>query len=425
MKKLSLVFLLLLSLIMARYTFAMLNLELTRGIASAVPIAVVPFASQGEAAPQNIAAIVSDDLRNSGRFKVSAPYTDDYRSLGVANVVVGVVEQLAYDQYKVKFKLLDVFKNGGQTPAAIMSKQYTVSGSQLRKRAHRISDLVYEQLLGVRGVSSTRLAYIVVEQSTDGPTKYAIGVADQDGYSPRQLLTSTDPIMSPAWSPNGKQIAYVSFEKKHAAIYIRDLVSGGRQLVSEFRGINGAPAWSPDGRKLALVLSKSGSPNIYVLNLATRQLTQLTNDYSINTEPAWSPNAKSLFFTSNRGGSPQIYKLELAGHAVTRVTYDGRYNARASFTADGRRIAVINQESGQFNIGLLDLDGGTFRVLTNGSRTNNDSPSVAPNGSMVLYGTLYNGRSVLGMVATDGSIQLRLPARSGEVQDAAWSPFLS
>ncbi len=427
MKKLAIAFLLFFTSVVSHYTYAMLNLELTRGIAGAVPIAIIPFSIQGGMPPQDVSGIISQDLNHSGRFKVRNPrFTNDYRSLGIDNVVVGEVQGVGGGRYQVRFKLLDVFKGSNTASPVLISKTWVVSSNDLRVVAHRISDLVYKQVLGVRGIFSTRLAYIVVQRSPQGkPIQYTLEVTDQDGFNPRPLLTSSDPIMSPAWSPNGKQIAYVSFEKKHAAIFIEDVATGTRRLVSEFIGINGAPAWSPDGRKLALVLSKSGAPNIYVLSLATRQLTQLTNDYYINTEPAWAPNGKSLLFTSNRGGTPQIYKMNLATRAVARVTYDGKYNARASYTPDGSHIVVLNQDSGLFNIGILDLDTNSFRVLTNGSRTDNDSPSIAPNGSMILYGTVHKGRSMLGMIATDGSIQLRLPGRNGEVQDPAWSPFLS
>lgn len=391
--------------------FAILNMELTRGISGAVPIAITPFVIQGQVPAQDVSAIIGNDLRNSGRFKV--------KSAGVDYTVVGKVEQLAGDRYQISYQLSEK-----AAQAILIDRKYTVSAQELRSVAHHISDSIYQQITGIRGIFSTRLAYIVVQRSPNAPTQYILEVSDQDGYNPRPLLTSTEPIMSPAWSPNGKQVAYVSFENRRSSIYIQDVTNGNRQLVSSVKGINGAPAWSPDGKKLALVLSKSGSPNIYMLDLMSHHLTQLTNDYYINTEPAWSPNGQTLVFTSTRSGNLQIYQINLATRAVSRVTYEGRYNARASFTPDGNRLVILNQGSGIFNIGTLDLDSGVFRVLTN-SGSDSGSPSIAPNGSMILYETLYNGRSVLGMVATDGSVQIRLPTRSGEVQDPAWSPFLS
>jgi TolB protein len=431
-------FLSFLLLSLANSSYALLNLELTRGVAGAVPIAVVPFAADGDIPSQNLGAIIANDLQISGRFKVvggnklsSTPSSlqdvqfNYFKSLNVDNIVIGKVKSLGGDRYQVSFQLLDAYK-GKDAPqqAVLLGHKFVVSGNELRALAHHISDEIYEQITGIRGVFSTRLAYIVVQRSANA-TRYVLEVSDMDGYNPRALLTSSEPIMSPAWSPNGRQLAYVSFEQKHAAIYVQDVASGGRHLVSEFEGINGAPAWSPDGRKLALVLSKDGSPNIYILDLASHHLTQVTRDWSINTEPSWSPDGKSLIFTSNRSGGPQIYQKNLASGSVSRVTYDGNYNARASFSRDGNHIVVLNKESNLFNIGILDLNSGSFRVLTTNSGTDNESPSIAPNGSMVLYGTLYNGRNVLGLVATDSSVQMRMPARNGEVQDPAWSPFLS
>lgn len=428
------------AMLMAGPVFALLNLELTRGIAGAVPIAIVPFAVQGQMPSQDVSGIISNDLRNSGRFKV---YGKDrltsfpahlnevefgyFKKLGTDNIVVGRVQQVGDDRYQVSFQLLDVFKGkaspGAAQQAILLSRSYTVPQKELRAIAHHISDMVFQQLTGIRGVFSTRLAYILVQRSS-GPTRHILEVSDQDGYNAKPLLVSYDPIMSPAWSPNGRKLAYVSFENKHSAIYIQDVATGARRLVSQVAGINGAPAWSPDGTKLALVLSKNISPNIYILDLNTHQMTQLTNDYYINTEPAWAPHGRSIVFTSNRSGNPQIYKMDIASRSVSRVTYEGKYNARASYSPDGNRLVVLNQDAGLFNIGTLDLETGVFRVLTN-SGYDSQSPTMAPNGSMVLFGTLYRGQNVLGMAATDGSIQLRLPARNGEVQDPAWSPFLS
>ncbi len=432
-----LIVMLLVFLGLAQPAFALLNLELTRGVAGAVPIAIPAF---GGNAPDNIAAIVSNDLQNSGRFKVYGQNTltqsptdaqsvqyGYFRKMGADKLIVGKVTPLGGDRFQVNFQLLDVFKGkegADNSPAVVYSDHFVVNTSQFRALSHHISDLVYQQIMGVRGVFSTRLAYVLVKRGAGQAATYVLEVSDQDGFNPRPLLSSSEPIMSPSWSPNGKQIAFVSFENRRASIYVEDVATGARRVVSQFKGINGAPAWSPDGRKLALVLSKDGSPNIYVLDLATHALTQMTNDYSIITEPAWSPNGRSIVFTSNRGGAPQIYQLNLANKAISRVSYDGDYNARASFTADGTHLAMLHREGGVFHIGILDMDSGRFRLLTN-SGVDNESPSVAPNGSMVMYGTLYNGRSVLGMVSSDGNVQLRLPGRNGEVQDPAWSPFLS
>lgn len=428
-------------MVVASPAFALLNLELTRGIAGALPIAIVPFAVQGEIPAQDVSGIVNNDLRNSGRFKVyggdkltmfpskvNDVSFDYFKKLGADNVVIGRIQQVGDDRYLINFQLLDVLK--GKTSkdapqqAVLLSHSYTVPQSELRSISHHISDLIFQQLTGVRGVFSTRLAYVVVQPLSGENSRHILEISDQDGYNPKPLLVSDESIMSPAWSPDGKKIAYVSFENRRTSIYIQDVATGARRLITQLPGINGAPAWSPDGNKLALVLSKNISPNIYILDLRTRNMTQLTNDYYINTEPAWAPDGKSIVFTSNRSGMPQIYKINLATRAVSRVTYEGKYNARASYTPDGNRLVVLNHDSGMYNIGTLDLDTGVFRVLSN-SDADSQSPSMAPNGAMVLYGTYYRGRNILGMAATDGSIQLRLPARNGEVQDPAWSPFLS
>lgn len=425
-------------LIISLFSFsahAILSMELTRGVAGAIPIAIVTFANQG-GLPQNISNIVSTDLSNSGRFKVfggnslsqfpteaSKVSAEYFRKLGTDNVVVGYVTPQGNDRYQVNFQLLDMFRGSGAA-SIVLDKKFTVSGNELRGLSHHISDLIYEQITGTRGIFSTRMAYVLVQHYQNAPTRYVLEVADQDGYNPRPLLNSPEPIMSPSWSPNGRQIAYVSFENKTAKIYLQDISNGGRRLVSAYPGINGAPAWSPDGQKLALVLSKSGSPNIYIMNIANGSLTQVTNDFSINTEPAFAPDGKSLLFTSTRSGGPQIYQANLANKSTTRLTYDGNYNARASFMSDGKNISMIHRVGDNFNIAVLDLDSGNMRVL-NSMVGDSSSPSVAPNGSMILYDTIDSGHNVLAMVSSDGRIQLRMPARLGEAQDPAWSPYLS
>ncbi len=392
---------------------AMLSMELTRGVSGAIPISIIPFTGSDNA-PQNVSGIIANDLQNSGRFKVSA------RELG-DNVVKGQVKDLGSDRYQVSFELLDNLRGKGQESVAL-SKSFTISGRELRAVAHHISDMIYQHMTGTRGVFSTKIAYVVVQRAP-GQSRYVLEVSDQDGYNPRPMLTSSEPIMSPSWSPNGRQIAYVSFEGRKANIIIQDVASGNRRVLSSFPGINGAPSWSPDGRKLALVLSKSGSPNIYVMDVSGGGLKQVTNDFYINTEPSWSPDGRTLLFTSNRGGGPQIYQVSANGGSPTRVSYDGKYNARGSFASDGRHVAMIHRTSGNYNIAILDLDAGTTRVLTP-SNGDSSSPSIAPNGSMILYDTIYNGRNVLGMVSSDGGVQLVLPARAGDAQDPAWSPFL-
>ncbi len=424
-----------LTFVLSTSSYAILNMELTQGIASAIPIAVVPFANASDM-PQDVSNVISNDLQNSGRFKVygksalnqfptsvGAVSLDYFKKLGTDNVVIGKVTSLGGDRYTVSFDLMNMYQGKGASNV-VLSKTYTVSGRELRAAAHHISDLVYESITGVRGVFSTRIAYVVIQPKANGQRRYVLEVSDQDGYNPRPMLDSPEPVMSPSWAPDGRKIAYVSFENRRAGIYIQNVLTGARQLVSEFPGINGAPAWSPDGRKLAIVLSKSGSPNIYVMDINSKALTQMTNDFYINTEPVFNPKGRSLLFTSNRSGGPQVYQLDLGSKNVSRVTYDGDYNARPSFTPDGTHIAMIHKVSGVYKIGMLDLDSGTMRVLTNAAG-DSTSPSIAPNGSMVLYDTLSGTRNVLGMVSSDGRIQLVLPARNGDAQDPAWSPFQS
>ncbi|MBA3660878.1 MAG: Tol-Pal system beta propeller repeat protein TolB [Gammaproteobacteria bacterium] len=408
---------------------AILSMELTQGITGAIPIAIVPFNKADTAMPEDVDKVITNDLQMSGRFKIYGrnessklqnnprDFSKDYfKRLGTDHVVVGSVKALGNNRYEVAYQLLDMER-------VVLNYKYTVNEQGLRTLAHHISDAIYQQLTGTRGIFSTKIAYVVVNASPKG-RQHTLEVSDHDGFNPRPLLKSPEPIMSPAWSPNGKQLAYVSFENRKAGIYLQDVNTGARRLLSQFPGINGAPSWSPDGQKLALVLSKGGSPNIYVMDINSHVMTQITHDTFINTEPAWSTNGKSLLYTSNRSGAPQIYQVDINNGSVNRISYDGDYNARASYTRDGKNVAMIHRVAGFYNIAVLDLNAGTTRVLTTSSR-DSASPSVAPNGSMILYDTVYRGRNVLAMVSADGKVQLVLPDRNGQAQDPAWSPFLS
>lgn len=417
---------------------AALQLELTQGISGALPVAVVPFAGDPNAAnsPLNISSVIQNDLKNSGRFKLmpngqmtespSDPNTIDYsywKGTGVDDVVVGSVKSLGGNNYQVSFGLVDVYK-GTANPAngPLVTKTVTVTGQNFRVAAHQISDLIYQQLTGVQGIFSTRIAYVLVENQDSANPRYLLEVADYDGYNPRPILISNQPIMSPDWSPDGSKLAYVSFENQRAAIYISDIASGSRQLVSSLPGMNNAPAFSPDGSKLALVLSKTGVAKIYVLDLGSRQLTQVTTGPAIDTEPSWSPDGSSLLFTSNRDGGPEIYRLTLASGQIQRMTYNGPYNATASFSADGSQIVLLHQQGNAYNIAVQDVASGSLSVLTQAG--DDSSPSLAPNGKMVLFASGDDDDGVLGMVSTDGAVKLRIPAPEGSVREAAWSPFL-
>lgn len=411
--------------------YATLNLELTQGISSAIPLAIIPFSGQEQIASDDkkTSLVVSNDLKNSGQFRLvdsSAASNNDeinydtWRQQKLDNVITGNVTKISDNQYRVSFKLFDVYNKN-----KLIDEQFTVPSTKLRPLAHHISDLVYHQLTGYRGIFSTKIAYILVQRSPDRPTIHKLEVSDMDGYNPHTLLTSKFPIMSPSWSPDGKQIAYVSFEGNRAAIYIQEVATGQRKVISKFPGINGAPAWSPDGKKMAVVLTNTGYPKIYILDLASKQVTRITTDWFLDTEPSFTPDGNSIVFTSNRDATPQIYRVNLSSKKVDRITYDGPYNARASFTPDGKSLVMLHQDSGMFTIAVQDLSSGRVTALTRSGSGMDESPSVAPNGKMIVYATNANDRGVLAEVSIDGQVKLLLPEHSGEVQEPSWSPFLS
>ncbi|WP_133130475.1 Tol-Pal system beta propeller repeat protein TolB [Legionella yabuuchiae] len=416
-------FVVLIFLFVTHVTYA-LDLELTQGVNAALPIGVNEF--QGSSQAKEVVGVIRNDLRLSGQFRLVPPRDNTsaanlpitvWRSAGADSVLSGSVSEVGSNQFNVRFELFDAAAHG----RLLLTKSYNVRSNDLRALAHHISDEVYEKLTGERGVFSTRIAYILV-QHAGAKRKFTLEVADVDGYNPQTLLMSTEPIMSPAWSPDGKQIAYVSFENKRAQIYTVQVETGKRRLVTSFTGINGAPAWSPDGKEMAVVLSKDGTPNIFSVNLTTGQMKQLTFGKAIDTEPRYSPDGKYLLFTSGRGGSPQIYRLELATGKVNRVTYEGNYNARASYTPNEKYIVMLHREDQRFNIGVQHMDTGRVDTLT--SSLMDESPTVSPNGRLVLYATKHQDRGVLAVVSLDGRIRMRLPSRDGDVQEPAWSPYL-
>lgn len=414
---------------------AALNLELTKGMAAAIPIAVVPFTDSQTNSPVDIASIIHHDLANSGQFNVLAngsiaeyPHTSGqinskyWQGKNVDDMVVGNVQSIGGGRYKITYSLVNLFNQAPNN--VLLTEELTVSENDMRRAAHHISDRVYQQLTGVKGIFSTRLAYVLVQRHPGQPAKFQLMISDQDGYGPKPILISSQPIMSPSWSPDGRQLTYVSFESFLPQIYVSDVATGKRRLITSFKGINGAPEWSPDGRKLAVALSRgAANPNLYLLDMSSGGLQQVTNDTSINTEPNWSPDGQSLIFTSDRGGSPQIYEVNLATKQAQRVTFTGNYNSSASYTPDRQNIVLLNRQGGGFNIAALNLQTGNVQVLTHGG--NNQSPSVAPNGKMVVYATKQAGHSVLAMASTDGKVNVQLPDQLGDVQEPAWSPFLN
>jgi TolB protein len=418
-------------LVFAVQAHAILEIEITQGIEGALPIAIVPFQWQGAEGgpPENVSAIITADLHRSGRF---SPYPvaefpqrpavarevnfSAWRSLGVESLVIGTIQTQSAGRYEVQFQLFDVIR-----AKSLLGYTIPAATNDMRKVAHKISDLIYKALTGERGAFSSRVAYISELSSSQNTKRYSLQVSDSDGYNAQTVFTSSDPLMSPAWSPDAQRIAYVSFENGYSEVFVQHLRGGSRSRVSDKPGINSAPAWSPDGRKLALTLSIDGSPEIYVMDMATRRLMRLTRSSSIDTEPAWLPDGRSLVFTSDRSGQPQLYRAPVTGGRAKRLTFEGSYNSAADVSPDGNKIAMVHYDGTGYRIALLDLTNRIFRVLTDGRL--DESPSFAPNGSMIIYATEYRGRAVLAAVSVDGRVRQRLTLQEGDVREPVWSPF--
>ena len=409
-----------------------LELDIVGGNAAALPIAGVPMPYQGGgSAPEtDVASVVAADLNRSGQFR-SLPESDlverptrggevnypTWRALNQDYLVVGRVVDGASGSYRVEYELFDV-----ATQQRLLGFAMTARANAMRDVAHQIADAIYEKILGVPGAFFTRIAYITAT-GTGSNAQYALMVADSDGYNPQTVVSSPEPLLSPSWSPDGNKLAYVSFEGGNSSIYIQDISTGSRQLVSKFRGINSSPAFSPDGNRLALTLSRSGNPEIYVMNLGSKALTQITNHFSIDTEPTWSADGGTLYFTSDRGGQPQVYKAPAGGGSASRVSFQGSYNASPTVSYDGKKIATAQGAGNTYRIAMMDSTLGSARWSTLSPGSLDESPSFAPNGAMIIYAAREGGRGVLYAVSADGRVRQRLVLAGGDVREPAWGPF--
>ncbi len=420
----------LLMLLIGMQANAELRIVVDGGVEEPTNIAVVPFGWDGDnALAENISAIVANDLRRSGMFKLmneenmlSSPETQaqiffrDWRISGNDFMLVGSMKPTA-NGVKATVELFDIL-----TEKKIWSQTIDSSGSDLRDIAHYIADEVFQKITGIRGAFATKVVYVTV-QGRGAARKYRLQMADSDGARPQTILASKEPILSPTWSRDGQKLAYVSFETNRPAIYIQHLSTGKRQKVQSFKGINGAPAWDPTGNKLALVLSKDGNPEIYVLNLQSGGLVRITNHFGIDTEPTWAPDGQSILFTSDRAGRPQIYRVAASGGKPQRITFNGNYNSRGRLTQDGRFLTMVHQDASGYHIAVQDLQSGRLDILT--TSKDDESPTISPNGVVVMYATKLRGRGVLAGVSLDGKIKFTMPSSLGEVREPAWSPFLN
>jgi TolB protein len=399
---------------------AVLNIEITGAGEHQTPVSLVRFAGDAAIA-QNLLDIVGSDLNRTGLFKLVDPAGKtpheprDIRSsewVGVEAVLIGSIESQPEGKVAVKFRLFDLVRN-----AELLSQVVTAREDQVRAIGHRIADLVYERMTGSPGVFSTRIAYVSRDEGV-----YRLVVADSDGDNEQALLTSQEPIMSPSWSPDGRQIAYVSFEKRRAMVYVQSLSSRKRTLIADFPGSNSAPAWSPDGRQIAMVLTRDGESQIYLASSNGGQLRRITHSDAIDTEPSFSPDGKSLLFTSDRGGSPQIYRVSIEDNDVQRLTFESGNAFSPRYHPDGNSFVFAHFNDGVFHIAVHDLESRQTQVLTAGGWEK--KPSFAPNGKMILFATEVQGRGILATVSSDGRVKQKMVAQRGDIREPMWGPFL-
>jgi TolB protein len=403
---------------------AQLVVEVTGAGAQRIPISIAPFAGEGALA-QSISSVVRADLERSGLFRMieapaaNPPLTEaasvnfaEWRARQADALVLGSVAARPDGRFEVRFKLFDTNKSADLSGVA-----YTMSRAQARVTAHRIADFVYEKLTGEKGVFSTRIAYVVKRGN-----RYELQIADADGAGEETALASFEPIVSPSWSPDGRRLAYVSFENKKPVVYVHTLADGKRQVAANFKGSNSAPAWAPDGSRLAVSLSREGGSQIFLVNPDGSNVRRITQSGGIDTEPVFSPDGQTIYFTSDRGGSPQIYRMPAGGGEAQRVTFEGSYNVSPRISPNGRVLAYISRNSGKFQVATLDLASRQTQVITDSDK--DESPSFAPNGRMILLATVNGGRGVLSAVSADGRIKQRLSISAGDVREPSWGPYI-
>lgn len=421
MKKLFLRCILLIGVAANSLAHAQLRIETSGVGATQIPVAIAGFADES-AAPQQISGIIKADLEHSGYFKIidtgntmseTTPVNyDEWKSRGADALVVGSVQRLADGRFDVRYKLLDTIKAGSLSGIGLAA-----SPNRLRTAAHKIADDIYEKLLGVRGAFSTRIAYV-----TKAGRDYRVEIADADGADTQVVLTSKEPIISPAWSPDGTRVAYVSFESKKPVVYVQNLVTGKRTVVANYKGSNSAPAWSPDGTRLAVALSRDGLTQVYSVNADGGGLRRLTNTDGIDTEPQFSPDGQYIYFTSDRSGGPQIYRMSASGGPAERVTFHGNYNISPRISPDGKTLAYISRREGRFQLYALDLSNDQEMRLSD--TTKDESPSFSPNGKYIMYATESGRRGTLAVVSTDGRVKYTLTTQAGDIREPTWGPFM-
>ena len=401
--------------------FAQFRVEVTGVGLTQLPIAIVPFRGQGDA-PQKISAIVAADLERSGQFRVvdgagaaldetSRPDMTPWRQKNADSLAVGSVSKLADGRFDVRFRLWDAVKAkdlGGDSQAA--------ATDGLRRASHRIADTIYEKLTGDKGIFNTRIAYV-----TKNGNRYNLWVADCDGENAQSAFVSNEPIISPAWSPDGERLAYVSFESRKPEVRVHEVSTGKRRLVASFPGSNSAPAWAPDGRTLAVTLTRTGNSQLYTIDANGGEPRRLTQSSGIDTEPVYAPDGKAIYFVSDRGGAPQIYRMPSSGGNPERVTFTGNYNISPAISPDGRWLAFVSRVNGQFKLHVMEVAGGTATAITD--TVADESPSFAPNGKLILYATRQGSQEALMTATLDGKIKARLAGQGGDIREPDWGPF--